>query len=77
MTVDYHQALKNPKLIFPQPDAVLQEKSLSREEKRDILKSWEADAIRLQTSENEGFSGGEQSELDAVEEALEVLKTQG
>ena len=71
--MDYNEALKNPKSVFPSPAAVLEENSLSKDQKREILKSWETDAIRLQASEDEGFSGGERSELDKVEKALESL----
>ncbi|MFO7724750.1 MAG: hypothetical protein R6V45_04290 [Oceanipulchritudo sp.] len=75
MAIDINKALRDPALAFSHPDDVLLDSSLSREQKHEILKSWERDAIRLQESEAEGFSGGERSRLDAVVSALEKLSS--
>lgn len=73
MPIEYSTALRDPALVFAHPRDVLSEASLTGEQKRAILESWERDAIHLQESEAEGFNGGEGSRLDAVVSALEKL----
>jgi hypothetical protein len=73
MQSNFHEALRNPRQVYGRPDAVLEDNSLSSDQKRQILKSWEADAIRLQDSEAEGFAGGERGHLDEVKRALDSL----
>ncbi|HKJ90202.1 MAG TPA: hypothetical protein VJ960_03655 [Oceanipulchritudo sp.] len=73
MAIDYSTALRDPALVFAHPWDVLNEASLTKDQKQAILESWESDAIHLQESEAEGFSGGEGSRLDAVVSALKKL----
>jgi len=60
----------NPTSSYNNPDEVLQDKSLSREEKIAILREWHYDALRLQESESENMSGGEPDRLRSVSNAL-------
>ena len=69
----FKDALENPSLAFPSPEAVIDNTSFSNAQKREILESWEAEAIHLQESESEGFGGGERSQLDDVKRALDAL----
>ena len=73
MTNDFQKALSDPKKHFGTPSTVLEDTSLSTEQKRQILERWETDAIHLQDSETEGFGGGERSQLDEIEKALKAL----
>lgn len=74
MKKDIHEALRNPSQVYRQPSAVLQDDSLSREQKIQVLESWKQEAVRLQSSEAEGMVGGERSHLDQVTEAIDSLK---
>ena len=74
MQTNLQEAINNPLQVFGSPESVLRDDSLTKDQKRQVLESWEADAIRLQDSEAEGFAGGERSQLDAVMDALESLK---
>lgn len=73
MQSNLDEALRNPQQVFGRPTAVLEDDSFSTDQKRQILESWEADAIRLQDSEAEGFAGGETAHLDDVKSALDKL----
>lgn len=73
MPFDFQNAIADPSLHFSTPETVLTHPDFSTDQKREILKSWERDAIRLQESEAEGFMGGERSQLDAIERALESI----
>lgn len=73
MNSHFEQAVRDPALVYGSPAEVLKDASLSAKERRRVLESWEADAIRLQASEAEGFMGGERSRLDQVEAALKQL----
>ena len=73
MSSHFEQAVCDPALVYGSPAEVLKDSILTTKEKRRVLESWEADAIRLQASEEDGFGGGERSRLDQVEEALKQL----
>ena len=74
MATDFHAAVRNPRQVYASPDAVLRDDSLTDEQKRDVLVSWENEAIHMQDSVAEGFQGGESSHLDQVKQALDTLE---
>lgn len=74
MKLSFQEALDHPESAFSSPQAVIEDSSLSLQQKRELLERWEVDAIRLQESESEGFGGGERSRLDAVKRALDTLR---
>lgn len=74
MQSKYETALKSAPSVYGRPENVLQDETLTHEQKREVLLSWEADAIHLQESAAEGFAGGERSELDEVMQALAALE---
>ncbi len=67
------KALITPGSIFDTPMEVVKAPDLSPSEKIDILKRWELDARALQRATDESMGGGEQSPLDAVNEALSIM----
>jgi len=73
MGTNYQEALGNPQAVYDRPGDVLRDGSLTNEQKRKVLRGWEAEAIHLQESDAEGFGGGEHSHLDDIERALEQL----
>ena len=73
---DIEAARRHPKSFFAEPKDVVSHPALSREMKLAILREWELDARRLSASENEGFSGGEESMLGRVEDALALVQRQ-
>ncbi|MEQ1673187.1 MAG: hypothetical protein ABL893_20240 [Hyphomicrobium sp.] len=70
---DVTLAKTSPTAIFDSPAEVLARHELSREQKIEILKSWELDARALQRATDESMGGGEPPELDAVNKALLTL----
>lgn len=69
----YRKALRTPSEVYDSPHAVIRDDSLDDAKKREILEHWEAEAVELQESEAEGFSGGERSLLADIKKALQEL----
>ena len=59
---------------YETPKAVLQDTNLTTAQKKKMLKAWRVDAEALARAAAEGLSGGEQSRLDAVTNALIALE---
>ena len=71
--VDYEAALKDPSSCFAAPGEVVTAAGLTREQKIEILKRWEADARLLMVASEENMSGGEPQQLQEVQEAMRAL----
>jgi hypothetical protein len=52
--------VENPARHFDKPQDVVQDKTLSTEEKKKALNTWEQDARQLLTASNEGMPGSEE-----------------
>ena len=65
--------IASPNRHFSHPVDVLNEPSLSTDEKRKILESWKLDAQRLAESTAENMSGGEETDLRDVSKVLVQL----
>lgn len=74
---EIEQALISPASIFDTPDEVVETPMLAKILKIEILKRWELDARALLRATEENMSGGEPSEIDAVNEALARLDPEG
>lgn len=66
-------ALQDPASVFSSPDEVCDEKSLTRDQKIEILRRWEYDARELEVAEDENMAGGPAGQLDLVLAALHRL----
>jgi hypothetical protein len=71
---DLQKALLNPAAVFGAPKAVVEDERLSREQKLQLLKQWEHDALSLAVAEGEGMAGGEESMLNRVRLAIDRVK---
>lgn len=71
--LDYEEALKDPRRFFDAPGEVVTAAGLTRQQKVEILKRWEADARLLMVANDENMSGGEQPQLQDVQEAMRAL----
>ena len=49
--------VKNPKANFDKPKEIIQDKTLSHDEKKKALNTWEQDERQLLTASNEGMPG--------------------
>jgi hypothetical protein len=74
MNTHVEDLIANPNRHFDHPVDVLNEPTLSNDEKRRILESWKLDAQRLAESTAENMSGGEESDLRDVSKVLVQLK---
>ena len=70
---DIEKALLNPSSVFSTPEEVLEAKDLSRDQKIEILRSWEYDARQLQVAEEENMVGPRINMLDRILNALRRL----
>jgi hypothetical protein len=73
MNTHVEDLIANPHRHFRHPAEVLDEPTLSTDEKRRILESWKLDAQRLAESTAENMSGGEESDLRDVSKVLVQL----
>ena len=71
------QALSNPADVYSEPNQVLQDASLTREQKMGILKQWEYDARELEVAEEENMAGRTPSILGEVLNAILKLERGG
>ena len=74
MNTHVEDLIANPNRHFDHPVDVLNEPTLSKDEKRRILESWKLDAQRLAESTAENMSGGEETDLRDVAKVLVQLK---
>lgn len=75
MNTHVDDLISHPQRHFGSPEDVLNEPSLSVDEKRRILESWKLDAQRLAESTAENMSGGEETDLRDVSKVLVQLKS--
>jgi len=69
--MDFEKALQNPEAQFNTPKEILDEPSLTRAQKIEILRQWEYDARELEVAEEENMAGGPPSLLGEI---LHLLK---
>jgi hypothetical protein len=56
--IDYEQALLDPGSVFTQPEDILINPTLSREQKIEILRRWTYDASQVSVATEEGMPDG-------------------
>jgi hypothetical protein len=71
--IDYEKALLDPGSVFLQPEDVLTEPALSRQEKTEILRRWEYDESEIAVAVEEGMPDGESTLLRRILLVLEQL----
>ena len=70
---DINRALLDPSSVYKTPKDVIQDKSLTREQKIEILRRWEYDAIEMQVAEEENMQGQNGKILDQILDALHEI----
>ncbi len=75
MNTHVEDLIAYPQRHFGRPEEVLNEPTLSVDDKRRILESWKLDAQRLAESTAENMSGGEETDLRDVSKVLIQLKS--
>ena len=70
---DYDEALLNPAAVFKRPNDILDTDSLTTNQKLEVLKRWETDALLLSVATEENMGGGEPSRIEDVRHAIDVL----
>jgi hypothetical protein len=71
------KSLVNPADVYSEPNQVLQDSSLSQEQKMEILKQWEYDAREMEVAEEENMAGNAPSMLREVLKAIVKLEDGG
>jgi hypothetical protein len=64
---------ESPARHYQKPQDVVQDETLTQEQKRKALDTWTVDAEALQRAEDEGMAGGESSKLIDVVSARKAL----
>lgn len=71
--MDVEKALLDPASVFASPGAVVEDDSLTRDQKVEVLRRWEYDARELEVAEEENMGGGPPDILGEVLDALHRL----
>lgn len=71
--IDYEKALLDPASVFGGPEEVLEQTGLTSEQKIEILRRWQYDAIEVAVAEEEGMMGDQPLMLRRVVLALQKL----
>jgi len=74
--MDKEKVMLNPAREFACPADVLTEQSLTHEQKIQVLRRWEYDALELEVAEEENMGGASPSVLSDVLHALHRLDAQ-
>lgn len=72
----FSKALLDPTAVFQQPEEILIDHTLTRDQKIQILERWKYDAVLMQTASGENMTGGENDCLDRILRCLEHLHRQ-
>ena len=72
VAIDLEQALNDPASVFGQPEEVLAQTTLSKEQKIEILRRWQYNAEEEAVALEEGMPG---EETDALRQVLIALGT--
>lgn len=70
---NFERALFDPSAIYKQPQDILLDDTLSKEEKLKVLKQWEYDARELMVAEEENMVGDASSMLQRILMAIHEL----
>lgn len=71
---DLKKALLDPTLVYTNPNEVVADVDLTRDQKIEILRRWEYDAHELEVAEEEaGMAVGRPEMFDLIVEALHTL----
>jgi len=73
MANNFEKALIDPTTVYEQPQDVLLDETLSKDEKLKILKQWEYDARGLLVAEEENMPGDASSMLQRILAAIHEL----
>ncbi|HEX3500373.1 MAG TPA: hypothetical protein VHT04_13720 [Stellaceae bacterium] len=71
--IDLEKALLDPAGTFTQPSDIVHHPDLLRSAKIRLLTEWERGARDLAVAEDEGMTGGEESMLNRVRQAIAAL----
>ena len=71
--MDLEKAKLNPAAVFKSPQEVVSSQELSREQKIEILRRWEQDAMSMEVAEEEGMPGAQPKLLQSIRAALHAL----
>ena len=74
ISVDYERALIDPQSVFGTPERLLADPRLDPRGKLEILRRWKLDAERLSVAEDEAMTGGEESMLARVQNAIIAIE---
>ena len=74
--INVERALVDPRAVFQEPVEVLACADLDDAHKRQILECWRQGALELQVADDEAMSGGEESRLKRVLDAIRTLERQ-
>jgi len=71
--MDFEKAKLNPAAVFKSPQEVVSSQELSREQKIEILRQWEQEAMSMEVADDESMTGPQPKLLQPIRDALHAL----
>jgi hypothetical protein len=71
--MDFKKAKLNPAAVFKSPQEVVSSQELSREQKIEILRQWEQEAMSMEVADEESMTGPQPKLLQPIRDALHAL----
>ena len=71
--MDLEKAKLNPAAVFKTPQEIVSSQEMSREQKLEILRRWEQEAMSMEVAEEEGMPGPHPKLLQLIRDALHAL----
>lgn len=71
---DFTQAMHDPSSAYEKPIDVTEDESLTTEQKIQILKEWEQDALALQRADEENMTRSTPTMLSRIRSALAIVE---
>lgn len=71
---NYEHALIDPSSEYASPQAVVDDESLSKEQKIAVLKQWQHDALEIMRADEENMAGESENMLSRVTQALREIQ---
>lgn len=73
----YKRALIDPSSVFKDPQDIFDATHLTHQQKIELLRRWDVDALEIETAQTEGMIDGERSHLREIHLLLNKLEKTG
>ena len=71
--MDFEKAKLNPAAVFNSPQEVVSSQELSREQRIEVLRQWEQEAMSMEVADEESMTGSQPNLPQPIRDALHAL----